>query len=274
MSPEIATWWTFLRAVSVLNVALWIGALVLARREGAGLDPASRQLQRRLLALALLFTVGCGFRSFYPRADVQRFVLVDSWLSSVAIGRSVATVAELSFVAAFALILGALARSAGARGAGVVARLAVPVIAVAEVSSWTAVVTTCYLGNVIEESLWATTFAAIGVAALSLRPRLEGAARTAVTIGAAGTAAYVAFMSLVDVPMYFTRWRADTAAGRVYFSLADGFTDVATRWRATGDISDWGGERAWMALYFSFAVWMVLLLTRAPRLVARATARS
>ena len=52
------------------------------------------------IGLMLLFCAGyvfgCAFRSFLPRADVQRICLFDTWLSSVFVGRTVATVAELA----------------------------------------------------------------------------------------------------------------------------------------------------------------------------------
>src|SRR5262249_30947605 len=102
-----------------------------------------------------VFVLGCGFRSLIPRADVQRFGLIDSWLSSVVIGRSVVTAAELCFAAQWALLLHAAARGVGSRFGVAVAGLLVPLVAVAEVCSWSAVLTTCYLGNVAEESLWA-----------------------------------------------------------------------------------------------------------------------
>ena len=66
-------------------------------------------IHKYILWLSSVF--GCGFRSLIPRADVQRFGLIDSWLSSALIGRSVATAAELCFVAQSALLLHAAARA-------------------------------------------------------------------------------------------------------------------------------------------------------------------
>jgi hypothetical protein len=64
----------------------------------------------------------------------------------------------------------------------------------------------------------------------------------------------------------------DEAMGRVYFGLADGFHDLATRWIVTFRWSDWHEELAWMAGYFSACVWISLFMTRIPSLV-RAQAR-
>ncbi len=58
-----------------------------------------------MLLLCAAYVFGCAFRSFLPRADVQRICLFDTWLSSVVVGRSVATVAEICFAAQWAIIL-------------------------------------------------------------------------------------------------------------------------------------------------------------------------
>jgi len=63
-----------------------------------------------LLLLCAIYVFGCAFRSVLPRADVQRICLFDTWLSSVLIGRSVATLAELCFALQWAIVLRELAK--------------------------------------------------------------------------------------------------------------------------------------------------------------------
>ena len=66
--------------------------------------------------------------------------------------------------------------------------------------------------------------------------------------GTAGIA-YVFFMFLVDVPMYWSRWLADEALGRQYMSFAQGLADVSSRWSVSHRWEDWQSEMAWMSLY-------------------------
>ena len=68
-----------------------------------------------MLLLCAAYVFGCAFRSVLPRADVQRICLFDTWLSSVLVGRSVATVAEVCFVAQWAIILHQLGTHHGRR---------------------------------------------------------------------------------------------------------------------------------------------------------------
>src|SRR5262245_17307599 len=94
-SPGVLAWWTALCALSVANACAWrVSAAALERRRSA-VEPDDYALQRWQLLLSAAYVFGCGFRSLLPRADVQRIGLFDSWASSVMVGRSVATVAEL-----------------------------------------------------------------------------------------------------------------------------------------------------------------------------------
>src|SRR5580704_3146171 len=139
MSTGLWMWWTALCAVSICNICGWrMSAAALAGRKAAS-RPAVYLFQRRQLLLSAVYVLGCAFRSILPRADVQRIGLLDSWVSSVMVGRSVATVAELCFVAQWALLLHKISKDAQATFGVVVAWLLVPLIVVAEMCSWYAV---------------------------------------------------------------------------------------------------------------------------------------
>src|SRR5262245_41625807 len=108
-SNPVAIWWGFLVGVSVVNVALW---LLLNHRLGTR-DRRPGEFRIELLVLlCAAYVFGCAFRAVLPRADVERICLFDTWLSSVMVGRSVATVAELCFAVQWAIILHHLARVA------------------------------------------------------------------------------------------------------------------------------------------------------------------
>jgi hypothetical protein len=259
---SVKAWWLALIGVSVVNICAWVLAGVLPLRRAAG-DPALPTRRRQLL-LSAPFVFGCAFRSVFPRADVQRICVVDSWLSSVAVGRSVATIAELCFAAQCALLLRVLAIEARKPVALGISRMIVPLIAMAETFSWYSVVTTNYIGNTVEESTWATVSLLLMTGLIVVRPRLEGSLRAFVGQAIWIIAAYFVFLATIDVPMYFGRWRGDTAGAARYLSFADGIRDAATRWVVTTRIEDWRWEMLWMSLYFSFGVWISVSLIRAP----------
>jgi hypothetical protein len=254
-SNPLSWWWAMLTLVSGVNIAAWI--LMYRELHDAGSSGRIPGMQIMLL-LSAAYVFGCAFRSLLPRADVQRICLFDTWLSSVAVGRSVATVAEVCFAAQWTMILLQLGTMSGATTAVTAAWVIVPLILIAECFSWHAVVTTNYLGNAIENSIWAVAFFIAGVGICRLIPEFDGALRIILVGAVVGIVVYLAFLMTVDVPMYLKRWRADVARGNRGLRPLEGFRDVSTRWVVTYDLSEWRDEIAWMSLYFSAAVWASL----------------
>lgn len=251
-SNPVAIWWAFLLAVSTTNIALF---LVLHSRFRARLQSGAARIELLLLMLCAAYVFGCAFRSVLPRADVQRICLFDTWLSSVAVGRSVATIAEVCFVIQCAIVLRQLAAIAKSDGVRRIANAIVPLILIAECFSWYSAITTSYLGNTIENSLWAVSFFLIAAALLRLLGAFHGVVKVAIGTAFASVIGYLLFLCFIDVPMYFVRWQSDLAADKELLGLLSGLNDVSTRWAVTHDIAHWKDEIAWMSLYFSVAVW-------------------
>jgi hypothetical protein len=257
-------WWAGLCAVSVLNVFAWVWSAALIRRRPSGLPAETLRFGRWQLLLSAGYVFGCAYRSALPVFDVQRLCLFDTWLSSVIVGRSVATVAELCFAAQWALLLSGAANLADNRRARAVARALVPLIVVAEVCSWHAVLTTSNLGHVFEETIWGVCAAGVSLSLLRLLPRASRDLRPLLLFCGVAGLGYVAYMFGVDVPMYWTRWVADETAGRPYLSVAHGAVDASTRWLVSHRWDDWKTEVVWMSLYFSTAVWVSIGLIHTP----------
>jgi len=264
MAATTLNWWTWLCAVSALNVLAWCVSAALLRRRHAGGSAAPGTAAWLQLLLSAGYVAGCAYRSVLPVFDVRRLVLVDSWWSSVIVGRSVATLAELCFAAQWALLLRGVALACGSRSALWVSRAVLPLILLAETFSWHAVLTTANFGHVLEESIWGLC-ALLLVASLALLwPRCRPDARPLLALCCAAGVAYGVYMFGVDVPMYWARWVADQAHGRQYLSVAQGLVDASARWVVSHRWEDWRSEVVWMSLYFSVAVWLSIALVHAP----------
>lgn len=259
-------WWTLLRGIAVFNLLAWSGAAWLLWRRRALWPRQAWATRRCVLLLSAGYVIGCAWRSWWPVYDVPRIVMVDSFWSSVVVGRSVATVAELCFVAQWALLLREAARDAGSRFGAVVAAALLPMIAVAELFSWYSVLTTSNIGHVVEESLWGLAAALVVASLLRLWSQVEGRRRPLLALWCAAGAAYVVYMFGVDVPMYWARWLTDELHGRGTLSLMQGLADVSARWVVSHRWEDWRSEAAWMTAYFSIAVWLSIGMVLAPRL--------
>jgi hypothetical protein len=256
-SNPLAWWWGLLTLVSGVNIAVWF--LLYHQLQPVGSLPGTPGIEL-MLVLCAAYVFGCAFRSFLPRADVQRICLFDTWLSSVVVGRSVATVAEICFVAQWTMILHQVGAMTGADTVLNVAWVIVPLVLIAECLSWYAVLTTNYLGNAIENSIWAVAFFLIGIGLCRLLPEFDGSVRVVLAIAITGIVGYLAFLMTVDVPMYLSRWRTEVGDGSRLLRPLDGLRDVSTRWVVTHDLAEWKDEIAWMSLYFSAAVWASLAL--------------
>lgn len=256
MSDELLWWTSVLAGLAVLNLSLWAASafqLLRAGRDAGSDDPHCHRLH---LWLSAGYVFGCAWRSWFPVFDVPRMVIVDAWHSSIVVGRSVATVAELCFAAQWVLLL----RTLEARGP---ARTILPMIVVAELCSWHAVLTTSNLGHAIEESLWAMAALVFAYGLVRSAARVPASRRPLLAGAAVIALGYVVYMVGVDVPMYWARHLSEVALGHQPLDLVSGIADAAQRRVVSLHWEDWRGESVWMTLYFSVAVWLSLALVHA-----------
>lgn len=261
-SRAVVWWHALLCAIAALNVVVW-SLSAMAVTHAQTVNHAAAAASRLQLLLSAAYVFGCAFRSVLPVYDIPRVVLVDSRLSSVIVGRSVATIAELCFAAQWALILHRMALLSDSLPVRTVSLLIVPIIVLAEGFSWYAVLTTAQRPHALENSTWGVTAALVVISLLALEPHRVAGLYLPMIVWCVGGAAYVAFIFLFDVPGYWSRWHADQTSGRRYLSIAQGVLDawrrriVSYRWEL------WKNEMLWMSLYFTLGVWSSVSLVYA-----------
>lgn len=261
MQGSLLAWWLALCAAVIVNVLAWAWSARRLARSAEQMPAEMLALRRRLLWLSAGYVLGCAFRSIFPMVDAPRICLHDTWISRIVVGRTVATAAELCFAFQWALLL--REAGAGARTATFVASLIVPIIAVAEIFSWSAVLTSNYLLHAVENSLWALAAALALAGFLSVRARAEAGAARFLEAASVSAAVYLVFMMMVDVPMYLSRWRA---AGGVTVPPVRGLRTLLERCIVEHDWGIWRGDVLWLTLYFTVAVWISVALAHAPPL--------
>ena len=104
-------------------------------------------------------------------------------LSSVIVGRSVATVAELCFAWQCALLLFKLSALTGSSVIGTIGLAVLPIIVVAELACWFAVATLNHIGHAVEELLWSIMVGLVAVALVIYWQHTAGALLMWVPIG-------------------------------------------------------------------------------------------
>jgi len=212
------------------------------------------------LWLAGVYVFACAVRSIWPRHDSDRVCLFDAGLlSSVLLGRSLACIAELAFAA---LVCGALTQIVRHPRVRSLASLLFAANIVAQSCCNYSVLTRDQRGHVVEECIWMISGAVVTAVAmwalLSRSPTLvastPGSGAFLRGVALCGPV-FVAFMALVDVPMYYRRAMRDAAAGTQFSTLAQGLHEVAACRRVVATDDYWRHEMPWMSLYFSLAVW-------------------
>ena len=244
-------WWQLFCAVSFGNIVLWSLA-------AWGQSGESDTYQSKQLVLSGLFVAACAFRSIIPRVDLERMCLWDSPLSSVIVGRTVATLAELCFAWQCALLLFKLSAQTGSSVIGTIGLTVLPIIIVAELACWFAVATLNNIGHAVEEMLWSIMVSLVAIGLVTYWRHMGGTPPMWVPIGLSACAGTAALIIVVDIPLYIKRWRIAKRAGLRYLRVAEGLKDAVVRRRVTQTSDDWREELLWMSLYFSAGVWVSL----------------
>lgn len=258
LDRKVTVWLASLAALSAFNVGLWVW---IARSDSIRTPYVETQL-----LLSGVYVAVCGFRALFPRIDLERVCLWDTWLSAIPLGRTAATIAELCFALQCALFAQRLAEISGVPLLHVGAYAFVPLAILAEVVCWYAVLSLNHIGHVIEESLWALIMlmlaASFGIAAVTTGEPLRAILIVGFVVYGVGSVLTMAF----DVRMYVRRWLS--AAG-TRLSFATGLRDIRLR-RPTSAWEVWREEVPWMTLYFSIGVWTSLAMVLLERAAAHA----
>jgi hypothetical protein len=248
---EVFFWWILMSSIGVINIIFWL--LIL-----------KKQSFNSWLFSGGLYVLGCSTRSFIPRSDIDRVVMFDHFFSSVFVGRTIATIAELGFIAQWAIVLSLIAQEVKDKNILFISRIIFPMIAIAEIFSWYASITTNTLGSVFEESLWGLSFLFIFFALLAVRKYLVPRLRLWALAFSAGILIYVIYMFTIDVPFYYSKWQEGLLNNKSYDFLGTGIFKMMNQWKVSRQYQDWQYEFLWQGLYFSFGVWASLALNLIP----------
>lgn len=243
-------WWRFLCAIAALNVGLWV-LLSLSM-------PLENNFIFAHVVLSGIYTGVCAYRSVLPRIDLERLVYVNSPLSGIALGRSAATIAEISF----GLQLGLVLFQAGeAMELPLVTQYAwvVPVlITLAQFCCWHSILTLNHITQALESFCWSVAFIWVGVSLTMVAGRAEGVLYAACLTGIVLAALFVLYVFTVDIPMYIRRYLHHRSQRTAYLSLTHGFRDALFRRETEQSWTAWKADAAWLTPYFSVGVWSSL----------------
>jgi hypothetical protein len=205
--------------LAAFNVGLWIWIA-----SSAPLRTRHVQVQ---LVLSAIYVGVCGFRALFPRVDLERVCLWDCWLSGILVGRTAATIAEVCFALQCGLFVQQVAHTTGLPLLAAGARAFVPLVVLAELACWYAVLSLNNVGHAIEESLWALLMVVLSAAFATAAAAGSGPLRVLLVTGFLVYAAGAVLTMAFDVRMYVRRWRLSPAGLRL--DVATGLRDSRRR---------------------------------------------
>jgi len=241
-------WWRFLCFTAVINILVWLVAIWMRS------DMQSFSYTQPLLSG--IYVMVCAFRSFYPRIDLERYCLYDTPLSSVILGRGLATIAEICFSIQCALLIYDLGNLLNSPTIIFISYAIVPIIILAQSFCWYATLTLNHYWHGIEEFAWVVmVFLAAGCFLIGFT-MLDGVYKVLMSIGLLSCLGSAYIMLVLDIPMYLSRKKNGARSGIKYLTFGEGIRDAINRRVQTSDWKVWKKEALWITPYFTFGVWL------------------
>jgi hypothetical protein len=242
------TWWKFLCTIAVVNIGVWLGAI--------WLHSEMRPLSYAQPILSGIYVLVCAFRSFYPRIDLERYCLFDHPLSSVALGRTSATIAEVCFSIQVALLMFDLGTVLHSPVIMFTAYAIVPIIVIAQACCWYATLSLNHFWHAMEEFAWVVMIVLASGCFLVGFVMLSGVYQILMAIGLLSCLGSAYIMLFIDIPMYLKRQKKSSKKGICYFNISEGMNDALYRRVHTKKWKHWKKEALWITPYFTIGVWL------------------
>ena len=226
--------------------------------------------QKKLTILVSIYVLVCGIRGIFPRIEDSKLCFYNNYISMPLIGRSLATIAELSFTLQFVLITQKILKyvSKFIQHASILQNInsmLFPLIAIAQFSCWVGIITTDTSWNAIEESIWTLfglakiliyIFIYCGIKNITNNKKINHIKYLAIPL-ILGVVVYTLFMISVDVPMYVKKAKKHNGK---YLGFFEGLKQLTKCKITTMSYKRWKEEIPWLTSYFTFAVWFSLAL--------------
>jgi hypothetical protein len=247
-SDKTYAWWKFLCLIAVFNMGIW--GWVIYSYEA----PHSTFYIQAILSG--IYVSVCAFRSLFPRIDLERYCLHDSIFSSVALGRTCATIAEICFSIQCAIIIYSIALSIQSQWMLFIAYSIVPIIVIAQIFCWHATLTLNHFWHSMEEAAWVVMLVLIAGCFVSGFFLLSADYQVFMAIGLASCIISIWIMLFIDIPMYLSRAKERQHKGHRTLTIKAGLQDALSRREHTQSWGIWKQEVIWITSYFTFGVWL------------------
>jgi len=216
--------------------------------------------------LSSLFILSTTVRAIFPRIDVERICYFNSFVSSTFIGRSLATIGEVSFALQLSLYLLRISKNLKITKYNLLLYLFPIFVTIAQGFCWVGVITKKQIYHCIEETIWmcSVAFLIIPTVIEILGVSKESNTQTIFIIALGLIVVYVVFMAYIDIPMYYRRYLKDEKGKTKYLTFSEGLYDCMSCNIITKKWSDWKEDYYWMFGYFSISTLLSIVIIKSP----------
>lgn len=222
--------------------------------------------------LVMIYVYVCAIRSIWPREEHGSLCFYDNIISTPMMGRSLATIAELSFVLFLVILTNTFLTDSlnitKIKNINYLIKtnlILFPLIFLAQLCCWIGVATKRAGWNAIEESLW-SIFAILKIVIYSAllyyinqknisNPKIKFL-KLLLPILIILYIIYALYMICVDVPMYVNKSKKNNK----FYNFINGLKELNICKNITHSFKEWESEIVWMTGYFTFAVWFCLAM--------------
>ena len=231
----------------------------------------SKHFNATTYTLMTIYIIACCVRSLFPVVESSRKCLNKSKIVTPVVTRSLATVAEISFSILIAIcfinVIKEVSKYSNEKQKFNILKkgfiISVVFITIAQMNCWAGITTQNAIYNTIEESIWATYGVYILIASCLILTSIKNENKKLnlikpfLVVSIIVISIYVLFMIMVDVPMYYNRYKNSTIKKE---NLIIKFRQLFKCDIVSNKYSDWSEEVPWMSSYFLGAVWASIIL--------------
>jgi len=248
-------WWLSLCISSVINIFLLYNV------------KTQTKVEKYSKILSSLYLFSTTIRAIFPRIDVERICFFDSFISSTLVGRSVATIGEISIALQITLYLLTISKNLGITEYNMSLYLFPIMIVIAQGFCWTGVITKKQINHCIEESIWmlSVAFLLVPTFITILRKTKQTTTQYVFIFTIILSIIYILFMTFIDIPMYYKRYNNDEKKNTKYLTFTEGLKDCMSCNIITRKWETWKEDSYWMFGYFTMATLISILIIKSPK---------
>ena len=275
MNSFFKLWHISLSSVSIINV-------IIISYYSFFYKLSNDNIHKYLIIFSFIYSIACSFRAIWLKKPVQQLCLNNNLFSSPFFGRTIATIAELSFATQIITFIKFITKEIYTHNkinipSFTYLNYLVPSIFVAQFFCWLACITKFHLWNAVEESIW-TIFAIILLYHIyTIYPLLQNTKSNKKFTYINNLfqkiipfiIIYIIFMIKIDIPTYINRWKQSDLNndGNITFSeFIKDFTKKHSNLLSklfnlfkckiiSTNYSDWKDSISFFSGYFTIAVW-------------------